>query len=808
VTRYLCVHGHFYQPPRENPWLEEVEIQDSAYPYHDWNERITVECYAPNGSSRILDKSNKIIDIVNNYEKISFNFGPTLLSWMKRNRSHTYQQIIKADKESQKNFSGHGSAIAQVYNHMIMPLSNSRDKRTQIYWGIKDFTWRFQREPEGMWLAETAVDMETLDIMADEGIKFTILSPYQAKKVKPLNEKKWTDVSGGKIDPKVPYLCRLSSGRTISIFFYDGPVSQDVAFGGLLDSGENFANRLLGTFSKEQKNAQLVHIATDGETYGHHHSFGEMALSYGYNHISSQKTAQITVYGEFLEKFPPEHEVQIIENSSWSCFHGVERWRNDCGCKIDANSGWNQSWRVFLRQGMDWLRDKLIQIFQEQMSKYVNDPWKARDEYINVVLERKPEVIKEFLLNQANRELSDFEKTSVIKLLEMQRHAMLMYTSCGWFFDDISGIEAVQVLQYAARAIQLAKGVSGIDLEPEYLKILKNAKSNIEEFENGAKIYQMHVKDTVVDLKRVASHYAVSALFHNYFEEEEMYCYKTRRKSQERQVAGKQQIITGSVWIQSKITLESAEYSYAVLHLGDHIVFGGVCPVLSDEVFIKMTEDIKADFQKSNVSDIISLLDRYLGDHNCSLWHVFRDEQRKILKLILTSTLREIDISLRQLNEHHYPIMLAMKEIGIPLPQVFLSTFSFIFNTDIKNLLKSEQIDMERLQDLVKEVKRWSLNLDKTTLGFIASKKINLLIENFNKNPQDADILKSLETFFKTLQPLSLPLRIWEAQNVYFAIKNELYDIMQAKLKQNDKTAKKWISNFDALGNYLSIRSR
>lgn len=403
MNRYLCVHGHFYQPPRENPWLSEVEIQDSAYPYHDWNERIITECYAPNGASRILDAENKIIDIVNNYSQISFNFGPTLLSWMLRKNPETYDKIIKADKENREKFSGHGPAIAQVYNHMIMPLASRRDKQTQIEWGIKDFEYRFERKPEGMWLAETAVDLETLDIMADYGIKFTILSPYQANKVKSIQSKEWLNASGGKIDPKQAYLCRLPSGKSINIFFYDGPVSQDVAFGRLLDNGDNFANRLIGTFSDNKEQPQLAHIATDGETYGHHHIYGEMALSYALNNIAEKSRAKITIYAEFLEKFPPRNEVQVIENSSWSCFHGIERWRSNCGCHVGINSDWDQSWRVGLRKAMDWLRDSLAGIYEEQIVKYLDDAWAARNDYINVVLKRTPDSINAFLSLHAEK---------------------------------------------------------------------------------------------------------------------------------------------------------------------------------------------------------------------------------------------------------------------------------------------------------------------------------------------------------------------------------------------------------------------
>jgi len=329
---YICIHGHFYQPPRENPWLEAVEIQESAHPYHDWNERVDAECYARNAASRILDDEKRIVSIVNNYAKISFNFGPTLLSWMEVNDPPVYRAIQDADVESARNFGGHGSALAQPYNHMIMPLANERDKFTQAFWGVRDFEHRFQRRPEGMWLPEAAVDLPTLALLAKLGIKFTILAPNQAHRVRKLTGKNWKDVSGDQIDPTMAYRQRLPSGEAIDLFFYDGPISRGIAFEGLLDNGEQFAQRLVGAFSEDTRPwPELVHIATDGETYGHHHKRGEMALTYALNYIESNHLADLTNYAQYLEKHASTHEVEIHENSSWSCVHGVERWRSNCG---------------------------------------------------------------------------------------------------------------------------------------------------------------------------------------------------------------------------------------------------------------------------------------------------------------------------------------------------------------------------------------------------------------------------------------------------------------------------------------------
>ena len=576
MERYICIHGHFYQPPRENPWLEAIELQDSAYPYHDWNERITAECYAPNSVSRILDAEDRIERLVNNYAKISFNFGPTLLSWLEAKAPDVYLAILEADRESQKNFSGHGSALAQAYNHMIMPLANARDRRTQIFWGIADFEHRFKRKPAGMWLPETAVDIETLEILAEQGIRFTILAPHQAGRVRRIGVSRWHDVSGGRIDPTRAYEQRLPSGRKIALFFYDGPVSRAVAFEGLLSRGEDLANRLLGVFSDKRDWPQLVHIATDGESYGHHHRFGDMALAYALNHIESNQSAKLTNYGEFLEKNPPTHQVDIIEKTSWSCAHGIDRWWSDCGCNSGGHPGWRQEWRRPLRNALDWLRDSVAAPFEKLARKFFQDPWAARDDYISVVLARSVANVDAFLARHATRALTGEETTQALKLLEMQRHAMLMYTSCGWFFDDLSGIETVQVIQYAARAVQLAQELFGDSLEQQFVERLAAAKSNVPEHGDGRRIYEKFVRPAKVDWERVGAHYAVSSLFEDYSDQTKIYCFEAEREDYEVMSAGLAKMAVGRVRLTSEITRESEVLDFGALHMGDHNVNGGV----------------------------------------------------------------------------------------------------------------------------------------------------------------------------------------------------------------------------------------
>ena len=488
MTRFLCVHGHFYQPPRENPWTGEIDLQTSAHPFHDWNERITAECYGPNAALRLPNADGLRVESPSNYSRMSFNFGPTLLAWLEGRAPEVYEAILAADKESRERFSGHGSALAQAYNHMILPLANRRDRQTQVLWGIRDFEHRFRRSPEGMWLPEAAVDLETLEVLAEHGIRFTILSPQQAARTREIGSTDWGDVRYGRIDSRFSYETRLPSGNRIGLFFYDGPLSHAVAFGELERGGENLARRFAALFS-EGAEPQLVHIATDGETYGHHHRYGDVALAAAFDAIESQGVARLTNYGEFLTKYPPAREVEILENTSWSCAHGVGRWTDDCSCRTVPHPGWNQAWRAPLREALDWLRDALIPRYEEKGREIFKDPWQTRDHAIVIVLDPSARNVEEFLRRHAVRPLGEAEKETALALLEMQHYAMLMYTSCGWFFDDPSGLETRQILQYAARTLQICEEVFGDCLEEPFLDRLERAKSNVPESRDGRRIY-------------------------------------------------------------------------------------------------------------------------------------------------------------------------------------------------------------------------------------------------------------------------------------------------------------------------------
>jgi alpha-amylase/alpha-mannosidase (GH57 family) len=803
---YVCVHGHFYQPPRENPWLETVEFQDSAYPYHDWNERVTAECYAPNAAARILDADNRIVRIVNNYEKISFNFGPTLLSWLQEKAPRVYQSILEGDRGSASRYSGHGSALAQAYNHMIMPLANQRDRVTQVQWGIRDFRHRFGRQPEGMWLPETAVDLETLEILAAAGIKFTILAPRQAHRVRRIGGRSWKDVSGDRIDPTRAYQVRLPSKRKITAFFYDGPISRAVAFEGLLNNGEAFANRLVSGFSEQRDWPQLMHIATDGESYGHHHHYGDMALAYALEHIEEKSLAKLTNYAEYLEQNPPTHEVEIFENSSWSCVHGVERWKSNCGCNTGGHEGWNQQWRGPLRQALDWLRDTLAPKYEEKARSLLKDPWAARDAYIDVILDRSEESLQRFFQQHAVRDLNDEERVTALKLLEMQRYAMLMYTSCGWFFDELSGIETVQVIEYAGRAVQLADALFEGSVEPAFLERLTHAKSNIPEHRDGAVIYEKFVKPAIVDLEKLAAHYAISSMFQSYPDQARIYCYSVEREDYTIEEAGRMKLAVGRARFTSLITRESAVLIFGVVYLGGHNVAGGVRQFENEQAYADTKKELMDAFSRADTTEVIRVLDKEYGKNIYSLKSLFRDEQNRIVSLILETTLREVEAANRRIYEQHVPLMRFLADAGIPQPRIFQVMGEFAVNSQIRKELESENPDINRIQSLLNEATIMKVPLDGQTLEFVLRKKAELAAAAFGAAPADLNRLEQLEGAVNMASSMPFPVNLWEVQNLYVQNMDGVYSDNRARAEQGDEQAKTWLEHFNALADKLRLR--
>ncbi len=808
AERLICIHGHFYQPPRENPWLEEVEFQESAQPYHDWNERVTAECYAPNAVSRVMDSEWRIIGLINNYSRISFNFGPTLLYWLDKHKPQVYESILNADRESMLNFSGHGSAIAQVYNHMIMPLASRRDKETQVKWAIADFEARFGRFPEGMWLPETAVDVESLEVLAENNIKFTILSPHQASKMRQIGEEDWVDVSNGKIDPRRSYLCNLPSGKNINLFFFDKRTASDIAFGNLLQNGEAFADRLVDAFKGANEETLLESVASDGELYGHHHPHGDMTLAYCIYYLVSTDVAKLTNYAEFLANYPAEFEVQIAENTSWSCIHGVERWRSDCGDNM-GHEGWNQKWRKPLREAMDWLRDELALHFEQEAEKYLTDPWGARNDYISVILDRSRENVDAFLSSHAKRQLIAEEKRRVIKLLEMQRHALLMYTSCGWFFDEISGIEAVQVMMYAARAMQLAEDLFDLDFESQYVRMLEQAPSNIKEFQNGAKIYTIFVKPAIVDFTKISAQNTIRELFASNIQSAPTTpnmpncCFKTIPEIVEKWDDGKFRFIVNRSTIASSITLDEQMFSCAAIWLGDHNVTCGARPDMKKKAFNSMRNKLVGCFEKGQINEIIVGMSKYFGQNNYSLKDLFKDDQRYVLEYIVADGLKKAK-DLYDIVYHDNSAMLRfMKENRIPTPKPLQSAAENVLNMEMEQMLSAETTDLDKLHKLINDSKYLSVTLDSKLLGFQASQKIATEFSKLAKEPEDLATLNTITQLIRLVRELPVELNLWQSQNVAFKIAQNQYQTLKQK---TDETSKAWVAAFAQLCTLIGIR--
>jgi alpha-amylase/alpha-mannosidase (GH57 family) len=780
--RSIVIHGHFYQPPRENPWLEAVETQDSAFPWHDWNARITDECYEANATARVLDDRDRILRIVNNYASVSFNFGPTLLSWLETHAPETYAAILEADRVSRDRHSGHGDAIAQAYNHVILPLATTRDKQTQVHWGIRDFEHRFGRKPEGMWLPETAVDIESLEALAANGIAFTILEPHQAKTP---------------VDPTMPYLCRLPSGRTIAIFFYDGPISRAVAFEQLLARGEHLALRLAGAFNDDRKHPQVVNIATDGETYGHHHRHGEMALAYALRFIEEQQLAKLTNYAEYLHAHPPAEEIEIVENTAWSCSHGLERWRADCGCNTGASASWNQQWRGPLRAALDWLRVESESIFEREGARLLRDPWAAREDYIEVILDRSDDSIRRFFARHA---MEDADQVAVLELMELQRNAMLMYTSCGWFFSDLSGIETVQVLHYAGRVVQLAERRGGRSIETDFLRRLELAHSNLPERGSGRRIYEHEVLGARLDLSRVAAHYAVLALFDTFDVDTRVYCYSVTRRDLEIRRAGRARLAIGSIEVCSVITRERTAFEFAALHLGDTELTGGVRAPRGDYADVRAA--LTAAMEPGGLPGVIRLLDSHFGETPISIRSLFRDEQRRVLHELIVATLDEAESTFRQLHVRYDPLMRFHNRLGIPVPKVLRTAAEFDLNQQIRRMLERDLAPAE-IEALLREARDEGVTLDETTLIAFGN-AIERASERFRERPDDLDRLEAFDAVVTLIRDAGLNIDFRRAQNRYYRLRSMVRPAIEASAS-SIPASREWLDRFDDLGQKLTI---
>ncbi|NEQ77442.1 MAG: DUF3536 domain-containing protein [Okeania sp. SIO2C9] len=790
---YVTIHGHFYQPPRENPYLDAIERQPSAAPNHDWNERILHECYRPNAFARILSEQGELVGIANNFEYLSFNIGPTLMSWLERHDMEVYQKIIEADRKSCQRLDGHGNAIAQAYNHIILPLANERDKYTQIRWGKEDFRSRFGRDPEGMWLAETAVDYPTLEVLVDEGIRFIILAPSQAERCRPFpsseNENpEWIEVGGSQIDPTRPYRCFLPNNSEnstetpyIDIFFYDGPISRDMGFNDVLNSSDNFAGRLGQAVRGDHRPSQLISVATDGETFGHHKGGTEKCLAYAFLGEFPQRNWTVTNFAHYLSISSPTWEVVLKPVTAWSCSHGVDRWQDDCGC--GGGGHWNQKWRRPLRDSLNWLRDQFVDIYEDLGRHFFNDVWAARDEYVKVILDRSIANINNFFFKHQSHNLTEVEKVDALRLLEMQRHSLLMFTSCGWFFDEISRPEGTQILRYASRAIELADDVSGVqlELEKEFIGRLAFAPSNVELFKTGDEVYRQLVATAKISLEQVAAHYAINSLFTTYTREQRIYCYNAKQHDYQMRRMGNLSLAVGQLELVSEITLECKNFVFAVLHLGGWDFHCCIRPFSGQIVYDKLKQKLFDALQEASIANVIMTMSELFGERSFSLKDLFAEERQRIMGLLSQETLNRLDQLYSQVYRDNYGIMMAFHRDNLPVPQelqvaaevalghkLLTSVRALEAESSDGRLSQNHLADLEALATEVgqQQCRFHNLEVKEALERLIVSSLRHILHDNKHHNVEE-DIY-NLERILEVGDRLNLGLSLTNAQEIYF----------------------------------------
>jgi len=763
---YVCVHGHFYQPPRENPWIEQIEQQDSASPYHDWNERIADECYAANAAARILDENGLISRITNNYARISFDFGPTLLGWLERARPEILKAVIDADRRSREMFSGHGSAMAQAYNHMIQPLASPRDRRTQVVWGIRDFEYRFGRAPAGMWLPETAADTDSLEALAEHGIRFTVLAPHQAAAVRAIGTDTWRPIDSQQaLDTGIAYEVPLPSGRNIAVFFYDGPTSRAVAFDGLLENGHDFSERLLAPLRAARPEARLMHIATDGETYGHHHRFGDMALAFALQSVERSAVGRLTNYADFLHRFPPSMQASIVADTSWSCAHGIERWRSDCGCRSEPDRGWSQAWRGPLRDALDALRDELAPLFERCAAAHLRDPWSARDDYIEVILDRSAANVDAFLRRHALRELAPGERVDVLELLEMQRHAMLMYTSCGWFFDDLAGIETIQVLRYAGRALQLAARHGAEGTEERFVARLRKARSNDSLQGDGERVYRNHVEPLCADLRDIGAHYAISSLFDDGDGNGRVFCYQVEQLAHRSLGDRPARLAIGRCRLRSTITEESEELSYAALYRGQMELTAGVRPSPDDALSDESLAPLADAFDAGDLRRCESLLNERFAPHLYSLASLLGDRRRAVVAGIVEAAI-----------------------------------------DDLQRALDPDGYDLDRVEEILAASREQGIEIDESAVAFGMEQTATTIAARLTDCAAGHDSMAELRRIVDVAQRHGVEVKLWRAQNAFYRFLERCYREQERAAGAGDARAAAWLEQARALGAALRVR--
>ena len=793
-TVYLAIHGHFYQPPRENPWTERIEHQPDARPFHDWNDRILIQCYQPNAMARIVDDKGKVLEIVNNFRLISFNVGPTLLSWLEKHVPVVYYRILEGDRLSVHERSGHGNALAQVYNHMILPLAREQDQRTQIRWGIFEFKKRFGRDPEGMWLPETAASERTLEILIEEGIRFTILAPEQAEKIRPLqvegekgdrrpSSAEWAGVTGGKIDPTRPYRFFHSkeAGRFLDLFFFDGPLSRDMSFSDLLFDAKGFIDRLKGAHHRDRHHPELVHVASDGESFGHHKAYGERVIAFLLHEEAEQHGFKRTNYGEYLEKFPPQYEVRIRpgEGSSWSCAHGVGRWKEDCGCRTGGEAGWNQKWRTPLREAVRFLAEETGKLYDTHARPFLKDPPAARDAYIELILDRSQAAREKFFEDHSARGLLAGEEIQCLKLLEMERYALLSETSCGWFFNDISGIETVQILRYALRAFELAREFGGEALEDQFVAILAHAKGNRTETGDGRSVWEKRVKPAVVSREKLVAHFAFRKLFGLEIQPGDFYNQEVEEGESEEEPVEEMRLLMGALRMRGKTVPEENNFLYAIFQEQHSRVYCFVKETRDPAELHRLVIAPLGLLRKKDAAGLFSKLQQDFGRESFSLRDLFPEERDEVLRILSHQMREDLYRMAARFYEQDRPEISIFREAGRALPEEFRELMEWMMGERLCDVVKrlgekaaSSEVEAEG-KKLLAEAKEGGFSVHTGPAVEYLSSELNRWIEKLFHKPESA-LVKKIEEVLDLAKSLGMSLHHRIAQDLFFAFAQKI----------------------------------
>lgn len=714
--KYVVIHGHFYQPPRENPWLDYIEQQYTAFPAHDWNERIAWECYNPNGIARINDKDGKVVDLINNYKYMNFNFGPTLLKWYEKRLPEHYKCVTDAAKDV-KEQTGFSNAIAQAYNHTILPLSDFKDSLTQVLWGLADFKFRFGFNAEALWLPETACNAATLKLLIDQGMKYVILSPTQAKAVRRMGSQNWIDVSDNSIDSRRPYvwLDKDEKGeplpkRSIAVFFYDGNLSKSIAFEDVMKDSYSAGRRFLAAFNPAAQEDQIVSVAADGETFGHHRKFADLTLAHLFSHEFPANGIEVTSYAKYLEAHPPQWEAEIKKGddntgTAWSCSHGVNRWRGGCLCGADDNS--HTQWRAPLRSALNEIAQHIDKVYEKEAGKYFTDVWQARNKYIDVMLDNS--LTDRFLKEQTGgKQLEEQERLQLIKLLEMQKYKMFMFTSCGWFFSDISRIEAVQNLKYAAKAVEIAETFGEPGLEQILINRLEFASSNWREFKNGADVYKKLVQPSKFNSKQILAQYALSQLVSVSKEKSSLYFYDIVATNSYRRMVDAYTFAAGTLKLKNRYTGEKANCVYCSIISQGAFPRAYISFFNAPEKFAaikKFFDSVTVDTVWQGLgSEVESIIDK----QPYTLHDLIPEVRRDILINIYELKLQELRATNRRLFSEYMPLIEQWHGLDLEVPKDIMSDTEICSRQYVSSALEQFQLtrDISQLDNLESVVPR------------------------------------------------------------------------------------------------------